>query len=94
MTIPDFQSLMRPLLAFAADGGEKSIKGTTDSLAKELKLTDDELHQLLPSGKQSTIGFIGLGSISTRQAQSKGRGAHILSLLSVERSYSPRIQRK
>src|SRR5271169_5820112 len=56
MTIPDFQSLMRPLLAFAADGGEKSIKGTTDSLAKELKLTDDELHQLLPSGKQSTFG--------------------------------------
>jgi restriction system protein len=56
MAIPDFQALMRPLLAFAADGAEKSTKGATESLAKELKLSDDELHHLLPSGKQSTFG--------------------------------------
>jgi restriction system protein len=56
MAIPDFQLLMRPLLVFAADGAEKSIRGATDSLAKELKLSDNELHQLLPSGKQSTFG--------------------------------------
>jgi restriction system protein len=53
MAIPDFQSLMRPLLAYAADGAEKSIKGAIAGLAKELKLSDDEIHQLLPSGKQS-----------------------------------------
>jgi restriction system protein len=53
VTIPDYQSLMRPLLAFAADGTEKSIKSAVESLAKELKLSDDDIHQLLPSGKQS-----------------------------------------
>jgi hypothetical protein len=37
MAIPDYQSLMRPLLAFVADGAEKSVKGATDSLAKEPK---------------------------------------------------------
>jgi restriction system protein len=55
MAIPDYQSLMRPLLAFAADGAERSVKGATDSLAKELKLSEDEILQLLPSGKQSAF---------------------------------------
>ena len=32
---------------------EKSIEGAIDGLAKELKLSDNEIHQLLPSGKQS-----------------------------------------
>ena len=53
MTIPDYQSLMRPLLAYAADGAEKNTKGAIERLATELKLSHDEVHQLLPSGKQS-----------------------------------------
>jgi restriction system protein len=50
--IPDYQSLMRPLLAFAADGAEKNIRDAVASLASQLKLTDEEVHQLLPSGKK------------------------------------------
>jgi len=51
MPIPDYQSLMRPLLAFAADGVEKKIGDAIDALAIQLKLTDDERHRLLALGK-------------------------------------------
>jgi restriction system protein len=53
MTIPDYQSLMRPLLAFASDGSEKNINDAIKGIADQLKLTDEERHQLLPSGKQA-----------------------------------------
>jgi restriction system protein len=54
MAVPDFQSLMLPVLAQAA-GGEVRISDVVDSLALELKLSDDELADLLPSGKQTTF---------------------------------------
>lgn len=53
MSIPDYQSLMRPLLAFAADGSEKNINNAIKGIADQLKLSDDERNQLLPSGKQA-----------------------------------------
>jgi restriction endonuclease Mrr len=53
MPIPDYQSLMRPLLAFASDGTEKRIGDAIEALATQLKLTDDERSQLLASGKQT-----------------------------------------
>ena len=53
MSIPDYQSLMRPLLAFASDGSEKNINDGIKGITDQLKLTDDERHQLLPSGKQA-----------------------------------------
>jgi restriction system protein len=53
MAIPDYQSLMRPLLEFASDGVEKNINDAIDGIAKQLNLSDEERHQLLPSGKQA-----------------------------------------
>jgi restriction system protein len=53
MPIPDYQSLMRPLLAFGSDGSEKNINDAISGIANQLKLTEDERHQLLPSGKQT-----------------------------------------
>jgi restriction system protein len=53
VSIPDYQSCMRPLLAYAADGSEKGIRPAFDELAKEFGLTPEERTQLLPSGKQS-----------------------------------------
>ena len=53
MSIPDYQSLMRPLLAFGADGLEKDIKDAIATIAGQLKLSDDEVQKLLPSGKQT-----------------------------------------
>ena len=52
MPIPDFQSIMLPLLKFCADGKEHSISETVDALAKQFKLTQKEKTDLLPSGKQ------------------------------------------
>src|SRR5437660_10102738 len=53
MTIPDYQSLMRPLLEFSSDGSEKSIKGAVETLGTKLALSNDDLQTLLPSGKQT-----------------------------------------
>jgi restriction system protein len=53
--IPDFQTLMLPMLIIAGDGKEHSMSDITDSLSKKFKLTEDELNVLLPSGKQKTF---------------------------------------
>jgi restriction system protein len=50
--IPDYQSLMRPVLVCAATG-ETRIGDTVDKLADQLRLTPDERAELLPSGKQT-----------------------------------------
>jgi restriction system protein len=55
MAIPDFQSIMRPLLEHLSDGLEHDRQDTVDVLAKRFHLTEEELAQLLPSGKQQTF---------------------------------------
>ena len=53
MPIPDFQTLMRPLLLLASDGNEHSLREARDWLADKFKLTDEERKALLPSGRQA-----------------------------------------
>ncbi len=53
MPIPDYQTLMLPLLQLASDGGEHQLRDATDTLAGSFKLTEQERKELLPSGKQS-----------------------------------------
>lgn len=53
MPIPDFQTIMLPLLRVMSDGQEHSIQELTDHLAKEFSLSEEELRELLPSGKQT-----------------------------------------
>ena len=53
MVIPDFQSLMLPLLELLDDGKEHSMKDITIKLARKFELTDDQLAEMLPSRKQS-----------------------------------------
>ena len=55
MPIPDFQTIMLPLLSFSGDSKEHSIREAVDFLATEFKLTDEELRELLPSGQQETF---------------------------------------
>jgi restriction system protein len=52
MAIPDYQSLMLPLLELAGDGKEHSLREVTDLLASRFSLTEEERRELLPSGKQ------------------------------------------
>ncbi|MDY6874140.1 MAG: restriction endonuclease [Chloroflexota bacterium] len=52
MSIPDFQSLMLPLLVFASDGKTHHIHEAVDYLSDEFKLTEEERAELLKSGQQ------------------------------------------
>ena len=52
MPIPDYQAIMLPLLKFAGDGKEHSLREAVDALAVQFKLTEQEVKQLLPSGAQ------------------------------------------
>lgn len=52
MPIPDFQTVMRPLLEFSSDGKEHSMREALESLATHFELTEQERKQLLPSGQQ------------------------------------------
>ncbi|NLN60259.1 MAG: hypothetical protein GX147_06070 [Deltaproteobacteria bacterium] len=52
MAIPDFQSVMLPLLEFCADGQEYTNRQAIDAMSQEFGLTEEEQKQLLPSGQQ------------------------------------------
>ena len=52
MSIPDFQTLMLPVLRLAESREEHSLGEATDYLADEYALSDEERNQLLPSGTQ------------------------------------------
>ncbi|HKZ01823.1 MAG TPA: restriction endonuclease [Pyrinomonadaceae bacterium] len=53
MAVPDFQSLMLPLLKLAAGGQQHPLSEAREALAGEFKLTQAERDELLPSGSQS-----------------------------------------
>lgn len=52
MAIPDYQSLMRPLLNLASDGAVHRFRESVDALADQLGLTDEERTELFPTGQQ------------------------------------------
>jgi restriction system protein len=54
MPIPDYQSLMLPVLVCSLDG-EVAIRAVVDKLADDLELTPEERSEFLPSGKQTTF---------------------------------------
>jgi len=54
--IPDYQTLMLPLLQLIADGKEYTLNEAVDSLARQFKLTDEERAELLPSGQTFLFG--------------------------------------
>lgn len=52
MTIPDFQSIMLPLLRIAGDSREHNIHEAVNELAKIFGVSEEEQAKLLPSGQQ------------------------------------------
>ncbi|MGY6627231.1 MAG: restriction endonuclease [Oceanicaulis sp.] len=52
--IPDYQSLMRPVLELSAKG-EVKVSEAVDRLAEDLSLTDAERGQMLRSGRQTVF---------------------------------------
>ena len=53
MGIPDFQTVMLPLLTLVGDDAEHSYREMFESLAQHFKLSDEERAELLPSGTQA-----------------------------------------
>lgn len=53
MPIPDYQTLMLPLLRFAADGNDQTTREAVEVLATEFQLTPAERNELLASGQQA-----------------------------------------
>jgi len=52
MAVPDFQSIMLPLLELASDGKERSLADFREAIARVFNLSQKEIEELLPSGKQ------------------------------------------
>lgn len=53
MAVPDYQSIMLPLLKLASDGKDHSMRDAFEELAKDFKLTEEDIRELLPSGTQT-----------------------------------------
>lgn len=53
--IPDFQTLMRPVLAHVATTDEVRSREVKDAMADEFRLTAEERAAMLPSGRQRTM---------------------------------------
>ncbi len=53
--IPDYQSLMLPLLKLVSDGKEHKYRDLIESLAIEFKISEDERKELLASGNQAVF---------------------------------------
>ena len=63
MTIPDYQSIMLPLLRFASDGNEHRFREAVEALAEHFALSSEERLELLPSGRypvfDNRVGWAG-----------------------------------
>ncbi len=55
MPIPDYQTIMLPLLKLANDKQEHKFRDAIDTLANTFSLTDTERSELLPSGGQAVF---------------------------------------
>lgn len=54
MSVPDFQTVMRPTLAAIEDGQAHTLQQIREAVAIALGVTEEDQEQLLPSGKQTT----------------------------------------
>jgi hypothetical protein len=59
MAVPDFQTLMLPLLKLASDGQQHSLSEAVEQMAKEFQLSHEDQTELIPSGQQRLYNRIG-----------------------------------
>ena len=53
--IPDYQTIMLPLLGMSSDGEEHGFQEAVDNMVEHFDLSTDERKRLLPSGRKSII---------------------------------------
>jgi len=78
MPVPDYQTLMLPLLQVASDQKEHTLREAYDTLAAQFTLTESERIDMLPSGRQSRfenrVGWARTYLKKARLIESAGRG--------------------
>src|SRR5580765_6034121 len=55
MAVPDFQTLMLPLLKLASDGLQHTLAEVVEQFAQEFRLSEEDRNQTLPSGGQTRL---------------------------------------
>lgn len=56
MAVPDFQSMMLPVLQSLSDGKAHHIREISDTVATAMKVSEDDLREQLPSGSATKWG--------------------------------------
>jgi restriction endonuclease Mrr len=59
MAVPDFQTLMLPLLKLTSDSQRHTLAGAIEHLAQELQLSDNDRTELLGSGQTRLYNRVG-----------------------------------
>jgi restriction system protein len=80
MAIPDYQSLMLPLLRLASDRKEHQLRAAIETLADEFALTHEERNELLPSGGQAIFA----NRVGWARTYLKQAGSTLLAVVSSE----------
>jgi restriction system protein len=79
MAVPPFQEFMLPFLQRIADGQEHKITELFEQLAEHFKLTDEDLKELLPSGRETRFknraywARVYLGQARVLESMGRGR---------------------
>jgi hypothetical protein len=68
MAVPDFQSLMLPLLKLAGDAQQHTLGEAVEQLAQEFRLSDDDRTQLLQSGQTRLYNRVGWSTTYLKKA--------------------------
>ena len=78
--IPDYQTIMLPLLKLTSDKEVHKFRDVIESLADHFKLTEDEKKELLPSGNQALfdnrVGWARFYLTKANLLKSEKRGTH------------------
>jgi restriction system protein len=70
MAVPDFQSIMLPMLHLASDQREHSLAESRERLASEFNLSEEDQTKLLPSGRQAVwANRVAWANVYLRQAK-------------------------
>jgi restriction endonuclease Mrr len=68
MAVPDFQTLMLPLLELAGDGQHHNLAEAIERMAQEFQLSDDDRAQLLQSGQTRLYNRVGWATTHLKKA--------------------------
>lgn len=68
MAIPDYETIMRPLLEACSDGKEHRVRDLAEVLAQSFKLTPADRAEVLPSGIVKFVSRVGWAKTYLKQA--------------------------